>query len=99
MWFEYNKRAETGENRDYTITHSKPVLDAFLADVAETDAVAFLDSSKRALTGGNGGCACTRPGDANGNGVPDKDAAGTVGVDRVVVALGLGLVLMLVGLR
>lgn len=94
MWFEYNKRAETGENRDYTITHNKQVLDAFLADVAQTDAVAFLDSSKRALAGGNGGCACTRPGSANHNGVP-----GTVGVDRAVVALGLGLVLVLVGLR
>ena len=97
MWFEYNKRAETGENRDYTITHNKQVLDAFLDDVAKTDAIAFLDSSKRTLTGGNGGCACTKPGDANGNGVPDKDSAVIVNVDWAVAVLGLGLVVMLVG--
>jgi hypothetical protein len=62
-----------------------------LSDVAKTDAVAFMDSSKRKLTGGNGGCACTRPGDNDGNGKDDKDAATTTGVDRMVVVLGLGM--------
>ncbi|KAF8545432.1 glycoside hydrolase superfamily [Trichophaea hybrida] len=93
VWFEYLKTANTGEVRDYTIIKNSQVRDAFSSDIRKTDAVAFLDSSKRKLTGGNGGCACTRPGDANGNGKDDKDAANTTSVDKMVVVLGLGMMM------
>jgi hypothetical protein len=75
--------------RDYTIIRNKDVVNAFLDDVGKTAAVNFLSNEKEELAGGNGGCACTEPGDRDGNGTPDKDAGVALAVDRTAMLLGL----------
>jgi hypothetical protein len=83
VYFEYLKPAQdTGEVRDYTISKDPPVLAAFLDDIKNSDAVAFLDTNSRKLVGGNGGCACVRPSDK-------KSGASGRGVDGIYILLGL----------
>ncbi|KAA8910095.1 glycoside hydrolase superfamily [Sphaerosporella brunnea] len=94
VWFELKKVADTGEVRDYCISKNRDVLNAFISDVSSTDGVNFLNTQTNKLTGGNGGCACTKPGDRNGNGKPDKNGGVALGVGRasvmlVMCALGL----------
>lgn len=98
MWFEFIKTAETGEVRDYIITRKEKVLDAFLKDVGKTNAIAFLNRKTQGLSGGTGGCACTQPGDYDGDGKPDKkkDMAAGLMVDRRMLLLGIiGMMVMM----
>lgn len=55
VWFEFMKRAETGEMRDYTLTGNPAVLNAFVDDVGKTGSVSFLDAGKE-MVRGDGGC-------------------------------------------
>jgi hypothetical protein len=89
VWFEFVKVADTGEARDYTITKNPDVLNAFRSDVNSTAGINFLSDAKEQLMGGNGGCACTTPSDRNGNGKPDKDAAVSIVVDRMLTVCAL----------
>lgn len=85
--------------RDYTITRKQAVLNAFLEDAGATNAINFLDRVKQDLSGGTGGCACTQPGDLDGDGKPDKKkgvAAGVM-VDRRLLLLGMSGVMAVVG--
>ncbi|KAI5820278.1 glycoside hydrolase superfamily [Pyronema omphalodes] len=83
VYFEYLKPAQdTGEVRDYTISKDPPVLAAFLADIKNSDAVAFLDTHSRKLVGGNGGCACVRPSDK------ESSASGRE-LDGIYILLGV----------